>query len=429
MGQYIKPINTDYLKLSGGTVSGDTYFSQNLSASTIYGDGSNLTGIHDYYVTGGSNTGYVVTLSRNDGVNVSFYLTSFVAQLSGDTFTTGGTFVNNQLSFLTSGGIAYSVPIEHFSGITVDYLLTAATLYGTTLSAGTLISGATNLYDIFDVKGSEDITRLQPGLNTYTGGTDNKPYINISAASLNNLSVSGLSQLTTISTTTLSAGTFISGTTNLYNIFQTIGSDLNKTYVQSGLNIYTGGTVDNPSINVSSATLNNLSVSGTSQLTTISTTILSAGTFISGATNLYDIFDVKGSEDITRLQPGLNTYTGGTANKPYVNISAASLNNLSVSGTSQLTTISTTILSAGTLISGATNLYDIFSTPSQNNSLYVYKSGDTMTGALLINNSLAVTGTSSLQTTSAVTIVLDAVKIITKNNIILSGDVLIGGTW
>ena len=57
------------------------------------------------------------------------------------------------------------------------------------------------------------------------------------------------------------------------------------------------------------------------------------------------------------MQNGLNTYTGGTITSPSVNISAATLDNLSVSGATSLG-----VLSATTIISGSTNLYNIFST-------------------------------------------------------------------
>jgi len=149
----------------------------------------------------------------------------------------------------------------------------------------------------------------------------------------------------------LSASTIISGSTDLYNIFQTIGSDLPGTLIQNGLNTYTGGTIANPTVNISAATLNNLSVSGETLLGTIS-----AATIVSGNTDLYDIFDVKGSEDITRVQPGANITTGGTENNPMVNlVDSPSVNNFTVSGNTILQTVS-----ASTIISGSTDLYNIF---------------------------------------------------------------------
>jgi len=61
---------------SGGTVNGATIFTNGLtattiSASTFYGDGSNLTGIDDFFVTGGTvSSGGTLTLTRNDSNDV-----------------------------------------------------------------------------------------------------------------------------------------------------------------------------------------------------------------------------------------------------------------------------------------------------------------------------------------------------------------------
>ncbi len=86
-----------------------------------------------------------------------------------------------------------------------------------TLSAETVYSGSTNLYDIFELKDSEDTTRIQSGLNTYTGGTANAPTVNISAATLNSLAVSGASSLGVVSATTI-----YSGSTELSTLFETL---------------------------------------------------------------------------------------------------------------------------------------------------------------------------------------------------------------
>jgi hypothetical protein len=56
------------------------------------------------------------------------------------------------------------------------------------------------------------------------------------------------------------------------------------------------------------------------------------------------------------IQDGLNTYTGGTQTNPTVNVSALTINNITVSGNSYFNS-----LSASMLYSGSTNLYDIFS--------------------------------------------------------------------
>ena len=63
----------------------------------------------------------------------------------------------------------------------------------------------------------------------------------------------------------LSGATAIySGSTDLSDIFQKVGSDENKTLVKEGQNVFTGGTADAPIINVvDSPNFNNVSFSGT----------------------------------------------------------------------------------------------------------------------------------------------------------------------
>jgi hypothetical protein len=157
--------------------------------------------------------------------------------------------------------------------------------------------------------------------------------------------------------TSFSAGTIYSGSTNLYDIFLTTADGNDITRVQGGVNITTGGTANAPVINlVSSPGVNNFIASGNTDLN-----ILSADTIYSGSTNLYDIFLTSNDgNDITRIQPGLNIYTGGTPNAPTINVSAATLNYLSA-----------TTISGGTIYSGSTDLGDIFLSEISLESTYV----------------------------------------------------------
>jgi len=131
MGQYIKPISTSYLNLSGGTVTGNTVFTQGLSATTLNGN------------------------------------------------------------VITSGG--------------------------------------TDLYSIFALSGSSSGGGsgypIQPGLNTYTGGTYSSQTINVSAVTLDSLSVSGTTSLGSVSATTYYGdGSRLSGisTDNFYTTGATL---------------------------------------------------------------------------------------------------------------------------------------------------------------------------------------------------------------
>lgn len=115
----------------------------------------------------------------------------------------------------------------------------------------------------------------------------------------------------------LSASTICSGSTNLYDIFATLGASgpTGTTFVQSGTNTFTGGTESLPTVNITSATLANLSTSGTNTANSFFATTLSGGTIYSGGTNLYDIFYSKNSLGTERnllrsLSSGL--ISGGT---------------------------------------------------------------------------------------------------------------------
>ena len=229
-GYYITPFPDIYLNLSGGTVTGGTNFIAGLSGSSIF---SGSTDLYDIFQTQGTdlNKTYI-----QDGLNTY----------------TGGTS---------------DFPTVNISGLTIEILTVSGATDLGVLSADTIYSGSTNLYSIFQIQGSDTAhTNVQPGLNTYTGGTENAPAVNISAATLDTLSVSGISILTTADVAILSADTMISGTTNLYDIFQTTADGNDITRVQPGTNIYTGGTANAPTVNISAATLDTLAVSGNTDI-------------------------------------------------------------------------------------------------------------------------------------------------------------------
>ncbi len=86
-----------------------------------------------------------------------------------------------------------------------------------------------------------------------------------------------------------SANTLFSGSTDLYEIFSTIGSSGTgqTTLVQPGSNIITGGTNTSPIISVSSSpSFDGLTLSGFGQFSTISATSISATTFYGNGSNI-----------------------------------------------------------------------------------------------------------------------------------------------
>ena len=253
------------------------------------------------------------------------------------------------------------------SGITATVSNTAYMENGraiSSFSAATFYSGSTDISLLFG-SGSGTATNVQNGLNTYTGGTASNPTVNVSGLTIDHILVSGSSIFDSITSNLIevtgltvnyqsylgiaSASTIYSGSTDLYNIFQRIGTDSDHTHVQPGTNTYTAGTSSNPTVNVSALTISTLSVSGATGLG-----VLSATTIYSGSTDLSLLFQTIGgdSNDITRVQPGTNTYTGGTANNPTVNVSALTISTLTVSGATSLGVVSaTTYYSGSTLLS------------------------------------------------------------------------------
>ena len=236
------------------------------------------------------------------------------------------------------------------------------------------------------------------------------------------------SSFNSLSATTFSGGTIYSGGTDLYNIFLTSSDGNDITRVQPGSNITTGGTGNFPIINlVASPSVNNLTFSGSAiggnvqagavTATSLSATTLSGGTILSGGTNLYSIFSTTDTNDITRVQPGSNITTGGTANNPTVSVVASpSVNNLTFSGSAiggsvqasagTFTSLSATTLSGGTILSGGTNLYQIF---AQTGSTLIHKSG-TISGSTFAGNPKKATVTFSTafaNTNYAITITSD----------------------
>lgn len=138
---------------------------------------------------------------------------------------------------------------------------------------------------------------------------------------------------------TITGQTYYSGTTPLEVIIRNISSNV---HIQNGLNTYTGGTPDQPTINISGLTIDNIYVSGAAQFGTVSAT-----TFYSGTTPLSTIISNLAAYPF--IQNGLNIYTGGTPSLPTINLSAATLDNINVSGNAIFNTLSAATISSNTI--------------------------------------------------------------------------------
>lgn len=149
---YISKGNGDWFSLSTSTSSGSTGF--------------------DVFVTGGTYSSGTATFMNNTGG--TFSVTGFSTGSSGgtDTYVTGFTYLNNTFTINNNTGGTLSVLVNTMTGLTVNGVLSATTIYGTalsvtgitattltantisstTVSASNIFSGVTNLNTILDSK-------------------------------------------------------------------------------------------------------------------------------------------------------------------------------------------------------------------------------------------------------------------------------------
>ena len=153
------------------------------SATTFYGDGSNLTGVSkfDTFVTGGTYndiTG-VATFTNNTGG--TFNVTGFYTG-STDIYVTAVTFTNNQLTLFRNDGVTLGATINNFTNLNVNGSVSATTYYGdgsnltgistqdTFVTGGTYSAGTAvftnNTGGTFSVTGFSNSTGT-----SFTGGT------------------------------------------------------------------------------------------------------------------------------------------------------------------------------------------------------------------------------------------------------------------
>lgn len=265
---------------------------------------------------------------------------------------TGGNFEESAESgTFEVGSKLYNSLIENRLSVNGNFIISGGTglisTYGGATGAGIagkFLSGTTDgfvLGNISDIQGVTDITRVQPGTNINTGGTANEPIVNVvDSPSFNDLSFSGTANGGNVIAGSITATTaFYSGSTNIEDIFLTSGDLSGATTVSAGSNVsvlqsgsdYEVSVVDSPSFN-------NISFSGTANggiinadnITVTAATInngnfdiTGGGLIQSGGTDLYNIFVTEDINDITRVQPGTNIFTGGTANEPTINVESS----------------------------------------------------------------------------------------------------------
>jgi len=330
-----------------------------ISATTYFGDGSNLTGIStdNFFVSGGTynSSSKEINFTGNSAqTTFDVDLTSLVSSVSGDTFVvsgnanagtseltfsynTGGTFTvtnsaalfsdndinvtggtynpsNGCVSFVTNSGTTFDV-CGFVTGITDTYT-TGSTLVGETIQFNNNIDGL-NYYNV----------SLSPVLSGKTNNITFNTYTSDTQTILDGkvgdgVNVGGATEIfrdktgTTLNFRTLSGGS---------NTTVTSIGDINRVDVTipAGMNTYVTGftyddnnkfTINDNAGSAFTATINQLS--GLTVNGTLSATTLDGGTILSGGTNLTTIIE------------SFDTYvTGGT-----VSISATTNTNSATIG-------------------------------------------------------------------------------------------------
>jgi hypothetical protein len=322
--------------------------------------------LRDKQTTGGSIPG--TALMGEPFINLFDGVLKFSA-------VTGGSFEpSTQTGVFEVGSTLYNQKITNRLNINDNFIISGDTgkisTYQGTAGAGLsskFLSGTSTgfvLADISDIAASTDSyttgATWSPNLLTLNLN-QNKPSVLVSigtftALTAGNITATGATNLNTLFSTTVSGGTLFSGSTNVGTLFVNT--------ISNGTNTTVGGSANHRTVNlVDSPSFNNVTFSGTATGGALSATSISASTSIySGGTSLETIiYNIANStENITSIGNGLNTYTAGTANAPTVNISAATLASLSVSGATTLNTLFSTTVSGGTLFSGATNVGTLF---------------------------------------------------------------------
>ncbi len=197
-----------------------------------------------------------------------------------------------------------------------------------TMSATTIFSGAIDLSSLINTVASGYQTYVQPGTNIITGGTPFSPIIHVNTNSV----------FTSISATTLSGGTIFSGNVDVSTYFNNT-----NTLISFGLN----------QIRQNYLPLSGGTMSGTLLAPSISAITLSGGTILSGDTDLSVILaNLSSGGPSTYVQDGVNTYTGGTASNPTVNV----VDSPTFTGTVTANVLGAVTISGGTIFSGNSEL-------------------------------------------------------------------------
>lgn len=345
--------------VSGLTVTGS------LSATTLYGDGSNLTGIstQDTFVTGGtySNGSAIFTNNTGGTFNVSGFYTGLT---DNNQFTTGFTYSSNTFTILDNSGNTFNATINAVTGLTVNGGLSATTISATTyqnlpIDPDTYVTGFTYSLNTFTISDNSGST-FNSTINLVTGLTIN-----------GDISITGNTNVNGLTANTISATTYLNLPTISLNYLPLSGGTV------SGNTIFTQNLTANT---ISATTYQNLPLSGYGTGLTFNTA--NYNLTIDGGNGVLD------TVSLSVLASDL-TVTGGTYN-PNTGIAVFTNN---TGGTFNVTGF----------LTGLTDTYVSGSTYSNNTFTFTNTSGGSFNVNFNTVTGLTSTGTISSNTISATT--------------------------
>jgi hypothetical protein len=377
---------------TGGTVSGATIFQSGLTANTISATTYyNLP--KDVFVTGGTYSAGTAVFTNNTGgtFNVSGFSTNTTTAFTGGTVsgatifqsgltantisattyynlptdirTTGATYSSNTFTFTNNTGGTYSILFNTVSGLTVNGSLSVTG--NTSLGALTATSvSATTYYnlpkDVYVTGGT-----YSAGTTTFTNNTGGT--FSVSGFNTTTQFTGGTVSGSTIFQSGLTANT-ISATTyyNLPTDIRTTGATYSSntfTYTNN-----TGGTYSVLFNTVTGLTVNgNLSVTGNTSLQALTATTISATSY----SNLPLDIRTTGATYSSNIFTYTNN-TGGTYTVLFNTLTGLTVNgNLTVTGNTNLGTLTATSISAETYNNLPNTLYTGNGTLSSNRTVNI----------------------------------------------------------
>jgi hypothetical protein len=157
----VRQIGWDRLSVSGGTLYGNLDVLGSISATTYYGDGSNLTGLvtNDFYVTGGTYSNGFLTLERQNG---SVVITGFTTEV----ITVGENVVYGDLLYLSNDGKYYKTSNSSESTSSTELRISLDTINlndtGVALIKGKFTTTGLIAGEIYIIGSSGTITNTEP---------------------------------------------------------------------------------------------------------------------------------------------------------------------------------------------------------------------------------------------------------------------------